>query len=84
MIGRLLTSEDRVLDIGACTGLTSAICAKRIGSERVLSYEANTRLQRVIANGSVTTLTVGLSGPTLRTFNDTSHFDQHPDLLTLR
>ena len=43
-----------------------------------------TRLQRVIANASVTTLTVGASGPTLRTFNDTSHFDQHPDLLTLR
>ena len=43
-----------------------------------------TRLQRVIANASVTTLTIGGTGPALRTFNDTSHFDQHPDLLTLR
>lgn len=43
-----------------------------------------TRLQRVIANASITTLTVGLGGPTLRTFNDTSHFDHHPELLTLR
>ena len=42
------------------------------------------RLQRVIANASVTTLTVGASGPVLRTFNDTSHFDLHPDLLTTR
>ncbi len=43
-----------------------------------------TRLQRVLANASVTTMTVGASGPLLRTFNDTSHFDHHPDLLTLR
>ena len=43
-----------------------------------------TQLQRVIVNASLTTLTVGASGAALRTFNDLSHFDRHPDLLTLR
>lgn len=43
-----------------------------------------THLQRVIANTSLTTLSVGASGPVLRTFNDTSHFERTPDLLTTR
>lgn len=43
-----------------------------------------TQLQRVIANTSLTTLSVGATGPVLRTFNDTSHFERTPDLLTIR
>jgi len=43
-----------------------------------------TSLQRVIANASLTTLSVGATGPTVRTFNDTSHLERTPDLLTTR
>ena len=43
-----------------------------------------TQLQRVIANASLTTLSVGATGPVLRTFNDTSHLERIPDLLTTR
>ncbi|WP_404385810.1 histidine phosphatase family protein [Knoellia locipacati] len=43
-----------------------------------------TSLQRVIANGSLTTLSIGATGPILRTFNDTSHLERVPDLLTTR
>ena len=43
-----------------------------------------TQLQRVIANASLTTLSVGATGATVRTFNDTSPFDRTPDLLTTR
>jgi len=43
-----------------------------------------TSLQRVIANASLTTLSVGATGPVLRTFNDTSHLERAPDLLTTR
>lgn len=43
-----------------------------------------TSLQRVIANASLTTLSVGAGDPVLRTFNDTSHLERVPDLLTTR
>ncbi|MFC7485813.1 histidine phosphatase family protein [Knoellia sp. CPCC 206453] len=43
-----------------------------------------TQLQRVIANASLTTLSVGATGPTLRSFNDTTHLERSPDLLTTR
>lgn len=43
-----------------------------------------TSLQRVMANASLTTLSVGATGPVLRTFNDMSHLEQVPDLLTTR
>jgi len=43
-----------------------------------------TSLQRVIANASLTTLSVGATEPVLRTFNDTSHLERVPDLLTTR
>lgn len=44
----LLSLNDRVLDIGACTGLIASICAKKVGSENVVAYEANPALQRLI------------------------------------
>jgi len=43
-----------------------------------------TQLQRVIANTSLTTLSVGATGPVLRTFNDTSHLERVPEQLTTR
>ena len=43
-----------------------------------------TQLQRVIANASLTTLSVGATGPVLRTFNDTAPLERVPDLLTTR
>ncbi|KGN34108.1 phosphoglycerate mutase [Knoellia sinensis KCTC 19936] len=43
-----------------------------------------TQLQRVIANASLTSLAVGASGASLRTFNDTTHLERVPDLLTTR
>lgn len=43
-----------------------------------------TSLQRVIANASLTTLSIGATGPVLRTFNDTSHLERVADLLTTR
>lgn len=43
-----------------------------------------TSLQRVIANASLTTLSLGASGLVVRTFNDTSHLERAPDLLTTR
>ncbi|WP_353951601.1 histidine phosphatase family protein [Knoellia sp. S7-12] len=43
-----------------------------------------TQLQRVIANTSLTTLSVGSTGPVLRTFNDTAHLERIPEMLTTR
>jgi broad specificity phosphatase PhoE len=43
-----------------------------------------TRMQQVIANASLTTLSVGATGPVLRTFNDTAPLERLPDLLTTR
>ncbi|KRE43002.1 histidine phosphatase family protein [Knoellia sp. Soil729] len=42
------------------------------------------RLQQVIANASLTTVSVGATGPVLRTFNDTAPLERFPDLLTTR
>ncbi len=39
-----LSSNDRVLEIGTGIGLISTFCAKRIGSERVFTFEANPEL----------------------------------------
>ena len=36
-----LEPEDRVMEIGAGIGFISSCCAKKIGSDRVLAYEAN-------------------------------------------
>ncbi|PRY57007.1 broad specificity phosphatase PhoE [Knoellia remsis] len=49
-----------------------------------------TALQRVLANASLTTVSVGAGDggaarrPVLRTFNDTTHLERVPDLLTTR
>lgn len=43
-----------------------------------------TSLQRVVANASLTTISVGAGDPVLRTFNDTTHLERSADLLTTR
>ncbi|MFC5069268.1 FkbM family methyltransferase [Flaviflagellibacter deserti] len=48
LLKMLLTPEDRVLDIGACTGLIASLSAMTVGSENVVAYEANPRLQKLI------------------------------------
>ncbi|AFY40741.1 methyltransferase FkbM family [Nostoc sp. PCC 7107] len=40
-----LSTNDIVMELGAGIGLLSSYCAKRIGSERVFTYEANPRLE---------------------------------------
>lgn len=43
-----LSREDRVLEIGTGIGLISTYCAKRIGSDRVFTFEANPELEPYI------------------------------------
>ncbi len=63
-----LVSHDRVMEIGAGIGLISAYCARRIGSDRVFSYEANPALERNIRrtyelNGVSPVLNICAIGP---------------------
>jgi FkbM family methyltransferase len=48
LIQLVLTPSDIVLEIGAGIGLVSAYCAKRVGSGRVFSFEANPDLEPCI------------------------------------
>lgn len=43
-----LSPEDRVLEIGTGVGLISTFCAKRIGADRVFTFEANPELAPLI------------------------------------
>ena len=43
-----LAPEDRILEIGTGIGLISTFCAKRVGSERVFTFEANPDLAPLI------------------------------------
>ncbi len=45
MLESRLTPSDVVLEIGAGLGVVAAYCARRIGSDRVYTYEANPRLE---------------------------------------
>jgi len=47
-IAENLAAEDRVLEIGTGVGLISTFCAKRIGSDRVFTFEANPELAPLI------------------------------------
>jgi FkbM family methyltransferase len=60
----MLEADDVVLEVGAGLGFTSAMCAKRIGSDRVFTYEANPQMEpsirRLYALNDVSpTLTIG-------------------------
>lgn len=62
-----LEPDDVVLEAGAGMGLLSALAARRIGSERVFTYEADPELLPVIAdthrrNGVAPTVTHGMLG----------------------
>lgn len=50
IVSHQLKPTDRVLEIGTGIGLLSAYCAKRLGSERVYTYEANPELESPIRN----------------------------------
>jgi len=43
-----LVADDRVMELGTGLGLLSSFCAKRIGSSRVFTYEANPALEDYI------------------------------------
>ena len=44
-----LSQDDVVMEVGAGIGYLSALCAKRIGNQRVFAYEANPAMMAVIA-----------------------------------
>ena len=48
ILAACLEPSDRVLEIGAGIGLLSTFCAQRIGSDRVIAFEANPALIAVI------------------------------------
>lgn len=48
MVAKYLNEDDRVLEIGAATGLISMVCAKHCGANNVLSYEANPAMEKMI------------------------------------
>src|ERR1035438_5719788 len=67
MVSQKIKENDVVLEFGGGLGLVSALCARRIGSERVFCYEANPAMIHVIkdtysANGVAPGLTHGLLG----------------------
>lgn len=49
IVARRLAPDDVVMEVGAGIGYLSALCAKRIGGDRVFAYEANPALMEVIA-----------------------------------
>lgn len=49
IVEKRLAPDDIVMEVGAGIGYLSALCAKRIGSERVHAYEANPAMMDVIA-----------------------------------
>jgi FkbM family methyltransferase len=48
LIRAILEPGDRVVEIGACSGMVSVVCASIVGAENVLSYEANPALEALI------------------------------------
>ena len=48
ILKRVLTRDDRVLELGACTGFLSIYCSKKLGNYRVVAVEANTNLMKLI------------------------------------
>ncbi len=48
LVAKYLGKSDRVLEIGAATGLVSLVCAKQCGAQNVRSYEANPSMEKLI------------------------------------
>lgn len=62
LIRAVLRPGDRVLEVGGGVGFVSLLCARLVGPENVLTYEANPGMRRIIlANYALNELT-----PTLR------------------
>lgn len=67
IVERTLAKDDRILECGAGIGLLSAFCAKRIGGDRVKTFEANPFMEEVIRetytlNDVQPTLVIGAIG----------------------
>lgn len=60
---RALTASDVVLELGTGLGLLAAFCARRVGSERVFTFEANPALRPLIEE----TFRLNEVAPTLET-----------------
>ena len=65
LVGRRLVPSDRVLELGAGLGAVSALCARRVGSDRVVCVEGNPALEPLIranhaANDVAPALRIGL------------------------
>lgn len=48
LVGKRITEDDVVMEIGAGIGFLSALCAKVTGGKRVFAYEANPQLMDII------------------------------------
>lgn len=48
VLAQALCDEDKILEIGAGIGFISTYCAKRVGDENIIAYEANPDLVNVI------------------------------------
>ena len=48
IISQTLADDDKVLELGTGIGFVSAYCAKRLGNDRVVSYEGNPDLKKLI------------------------------------
>lgn len=67
IISKRLTDDDVVFEVGAGLGFLSAYCARRVGAEKVFTYEANPELIPLIRetharNGVAPTVTNALLG----------------------
>ena len=88
----VLEPEDVVMELGGGIGMVAIACAKKIGSDRVFSYEANPRLESLIRdnytlNDVAPTLKMCMLGPEAgshtfyiaRKFSRSSAYDSEGD-----
>ena len=81
LLARALKPDDRVLELGGGIGMVAIECARRIGADRVTSYEANPELESLIRenyalNGVEPDLRMAMVGPEAgsRTFHLAERF----------
>ncbi|MGB3246683.1 MAG: FkbM family methyltransferase [Sulfitobacter sp.] len=66
MVKMFLEPEDRVMELGAGIGYIGLLCARRLGPDRVHSFEANPMMEPIIRGnyalneGALPDLTIGL------------------------
>ena len=82
LLKRILRPGHRVLDIGAGIGLTSLLATRIVGEGRVLSYEANPAMRRVIeANFRLNGLTPNLRMKAVTADSRNVAFFQNADIV---